>query len=191
MTADPSPFRVVAFAGSLRQASFNRALLRAAIEVAPPSLVIEIHDLLEVPVFNQDVEATGDPPAVAHLKAAIGAADGLLIATPEYNHGPSGVTKNAVDWLSRPPRGSVLRGRPTAILGASMGSTGTARAQSALRQSFVFTDTPAMLQPEFLLARAQEKFDAEGRLADETSRRYLGRFLERFVDWIARFPVAS
>jgi chromate reductase len=187
----PPPYRVVAFAGSLREASYNRALLRAALEVAPPSLAIEIHDLLEIPVFNQDVEAAGDPPPVARLKAAIGAADGLLIATPEYNHGPSGVTKNAVDWLSRPPRGSVLRGRPAAILGASMGATGTARAQSALRQSFVFTDTPAMLQPEFLLARAQEKFDAEGRLVDETSRRYLGRFLESFAAWIARFPLAS
>ncbi len=187
----PPPLRVVAFAGSLRQGSYNRALLRSAVELAPPSLAIEIHDLLEVPVFNQDVEAAGDPPAVARLKAAIGAADGLLIATPEYNHGPSGVTKNTVDWLSRPPRGSVLRGRPTAILGASAGAGGTARAQSTLRQSFVLTDTPAMLQPEFLLARAQEKFEADGRLADETSRRDLGRFLASFVDWIARFPVAS
>jgi chromate reductase len=187
----PAPFRVAAFAGSLRRASYNRALLRAVLELAPPRLAIEVHDLLDVPVFNEDVEAAGDPPAVARLKAAIGAADGLLIATPEYNHGPSGVTKNAVDWLSRPPRGSVLKGRPAAILGASQGSTGTARAQSALRQSFVFTDTPAMLQPEFLLARAREKFDDEGRLTDATSRQYLGRFLESFADWIGRFRAAS
>ena len=187
----PPPFRVAAFAGSLRRASYNRALLRAAVELAPPRLAIEVHDLLEIPLFNEDVEAAGDPPAVARLKAAVGAADALLIVTPEYNHGPSGVTKNAVDWLSRPPRGSVLRVRPAAILGASAGSTGTARAQSALRQSFVFTDTPAMLQPEYLLARAREKFDAGGRLTDEKSREFLGRFLESFADWIARLRGAS
>jgi chromate reductase, NAD(P)H dehydrogenase (quinone) len=178
--------RVVGFAGSLRKASYNRALLRAAREVAPERLRIEILDLDDVPLFNEDVEAAGTPPAVLALRDAIRGADGLLIATPEYNHGVPGVLKNAVDWLSRPPRESVLAGKPTALMGASPGMTGSARGQSQLRQSFVFTDTPAMLQPEILVARAREKFDEEGRLTDEATRRFLGRFLEAFAGWIER-----
>ena len=98
--------RVVGFAGSLREKSYNRALLRAAQEVSPPDMTIDIFDLREVPLYNGDVEAAGDPPAVADLKAAIRAADGVLMATPEYNHGVPGVMKNAVDWCSRPPQGA-------------------------------------------------------------------------------------
>lgn len=177
---------VVGIAGSLRRQSYNRALLRAAQELAPERLRIKIHDLADVPLFNEDVEAEGTPHAVAALREAIGAADGLLIATPEYNHGVPGVLKNAVDWLSRPPRRSVLQGKPTALIGASLGATGTARGQSQLRQAFVFTDTPAMLQPEILVGRAKERFDAELRLTDETTRTFLGRHLEAFTAWIER-----
>lgn len=178
--------RVVAIAGSLRKASYNKALLRAAQELAPERLRIEIHDLAGVPLFNEDVEAEGVPQAVLDLRQAIAEADGLLIATPEYNHGVPGVMKNAFDWLSRPPRRSVLQGKPTALMGASPGTTGTARGQSQLRQSFVFTDTPAMLQPEVLVGRAHERFDAEGNLTDQKVRDYLVAFLERFADWIER-----
>jgi len=183
--------KVVGIAGSLRQQSFNRALLRAARELAPERLDIEIHDLLEIPLFNEDVESAGTPSAVLRLREAIGAADGLLISTPEYNHGVPGVLKNAIDWLSRPPRAAVLAGKPTALVGASVGMTGSARGQSQLRQSFVFTDTPAMLQPEILVARAREKFDAEGRLIDESTQRYLRRFLDSFVVWIERLRPAT
>lgn len=186
---DQGELHVVGIAGSLRRASLNRALLRAAAELAPAAgLRIEIQDLLEVPLFNEDVEAQGDPPPVVHLRERVGAADGLMIVTPEYNHGVPGVMKNAFDWLSRPPRRSVLAGKPTAIMGASMGMTGSARGQSQLRQSFVFTDTPAMPQPEVLVARAHEKFDADGRLTDEGTRRFLGLFLQSFATWIRRFP---
>lgn len=177
--------RVAGFAGSLRRGSYNRALLAAAAELAPPTLTITIHALDDLPLYNADVEAEGVPAAVERLRGAVGAADGLLIATPEYNHGVPAVTKNAVDWLSRPPKTSVLNGRPTAILGASPGMTGTARAQSALRQSFVFTNTPAMLQPEVLVARAHEKF-TDGRLTDEATIRFLGTFLAAFEAWIRR-----
>lgn len=180
--------RVVGIAGSLRQASYNRALLRAAQELAPERLKIEIHDLAGVPLYNEDVESAGVPRAVTDLRQAIAAADGFLIATPEYNHGVPGVLKNAFDWLSRPPRRSVLQGKPTALMGATPGTTGTARGQSQLRQSFVFTDTPAMLQPEVLVGRAHERFDSEGNLTDQKVRDYLVGFLERFVAWIERFP---
>lgn len=175
---------VAAFAGSLREGSFNKALLRAAVEVAPAAMSIEILDLAGVPLYDADVEAGGDPAAVGEIKRAIGAADGLLIATPEYNYGVAGVTKNAVDWLSRPPGESVLTGLPVGVMGATPGMWGTARAQMMLRQSFVFTDSPCMLRPEILVARAREKFDDEGRLTDEKTRGFLGDYLEAFADFI-------
>jgi chromate reductase, NAD(P)H dehydrogenase (quinone) len=180
-------FNVVGFAGSLRRGSYNRALLATAAELAPPTLRIAIHLLDEVPLYNGDVEALGIPPSVAALRDAIRQADGLLIATPEYNHGVPGVLKNAIDWLSRPPRASVLNGKVAALMGASLGMTGTARGQSQLRQAFVFTNTYALLQPEVLVGRAQEKFDAEGRLVDQATRDHLATFLLRFAELIPRF----
>ena len=183
------PLVVYGIAGSLREGSYNRALLRAARELAPEDLEIRIFDGVgEVPLFDADVEKEGDPEGVTALKEAIGAADGLLLVTPEYNHGVAGVMKNLVDWASRPPRGSVLNGKPVGLMGATPGMTGTARAQSMLRQSLVFTNSPAMLQPEILVARAHEKFDGEGRLTDERTREYLsGTYLPALRDWVARF----
>ena len=176
---------ICGIAGSLREGSYNRSLLRAAAEVAPPALEIRVFDgMADIPPFNQDVEAKGDPAGVSALKQAIREADGLLIATPEYNHGVPGVLKNAVDWASRPANDSVLAGKPTAILGASPGITGTARAQSQLRQSFVFTGTPALLKPEILVFKANEKFDDEGRLIHEKTREFLGRLLHELESWI-------
>ena len=191
MSADPSkidrPFEVVGFAGSLRRASYNRALLREAAELAAPRLHIVIHDLAAIPLYNGDVEAAGVPSAVTDLRTSIRQADALLIATPEYNHGVPGVLKNTIDWLSRPPRESVLNGKVAAIMGASPGMTGTARSQSQLRQAFVFTNTYALLQPEVLVGRAHEKFDAEGRLTDQSTRDFLKTFLAGFADLISRF----
>jgi chromate reductase len=181
------PFQIVGVAGSLRQGSYNRALLRAAQQLAPDSVRIRIHDLSGIPLYSEDVEGAGLPAAVAQLREALAEADGLLMATPEYNHGVPGVMKNVIDWLSRPPRGSVLDGKPAAIMGASPGITGTAWAQSQLRQSFVFTNTPAMLQPEVLVSRAHEKFDGDGRLVDQPTRRHLAGFLEAFSHWVARW----
>jgi chromate reductase len=111
----------------------------------------------------------------------------VLFATPEYNHGMSGVLKNAVDWLSRPPRASALYGKPAAIMGATPGMVGTARAQDQLRQAFIFTNTYAMIQPEVLVSRAHEKFDKAGRLTDESTRSFLAKFLERFEIWIGKY----
>lgn len=179
--------RVLAFAGSLRKESYNRALLRAAQELAPDGMMIDVFDLDGVPLYNADVESEGDPERVAALKAAIAAADAVLIATPEYNHGVPAVTKNAVDWASRPPRAAPLGGKPVGIIGASPGMTGSARGQSQLRQAFEFTNSFCMPQPEILVARAHEKFDAEGRLTDETTRAFLGRYLEALAAWTDHF----
>jgi chromate reductase, NAD(P)H dehydrogenase (quinone) len=181
------PFEVVGFAGSLREGSFNRALLRAAVELAPSTLRIVEHDLKALPLYNADVEATVVPASVADLRDAVRRADALLIATPEYNHGVPGVLKNAIDWLSRPPRGSALDGKPAAIMGASPGMTGTARAQTQLREAFVFTNTYALLRPEVLVAHAAGKFDSSGRLTDPATRTFLTGFLDQFADWIGRF----
>jgi chromate reductase len=180
------PMKVLGFAGSLRAGSLNRALLAAAIEAAPPSLELSIFDLREIPLYDGDVEAKGDPDGVARFKAAIRAADGVLIATPEYNHGVPGVTKNAIDWASRPPRQAPLDGKPVAIMGASPGITGTARGQSQLRQAFEFTNSFCMPQPELLVFRAHEKFDAAGKLTDEATRTHLAGFLTAFEAWVRR-----
>ena len=180
-------FNVVGFAGSLRRGSYNRALLRAATELAPSTIHIVIHELDGIPLYNGDVELDGAPSSVVQLRDAIRKSEGLLIATPEYNHGVPGVLKNTIDWLSRPPRDSALNGKVAAVMGASPGMTGTARGQSQLRQAFVFTNTYALLQPEVLVGRAHEKFDADGRLVHQATRDVLATFLQRFADLLARF----
>lgn len=186
-SSTPTSIRITAVAGSLRQGSYNHALLRAAQQLAPAEVHIAIADLSEIPLFNEDIERARIPTAVARLREAVAEADGFLVATPEYNHGVPGVMKNAFDWLSRPPGTSVLNGKPAAIVGASVSITGTARAQSQLRQSFVFTNTPVLLQPEVLVARAHEKFDADGHLTDGPTRAFLELFLHEFALWIEKW----
>jgi chromate reductase len=182
----PATLRVIGIAGSLRAASFNRALLSAARELAPPELIIEVRELKDLPFFNEDLESDGVPVAVGELRSAVRSADGLLLVTPEYNHGVPGVLKNAVDWLSQPLRQSALEGKPTALMGASTGLAGTARSQSQLRQAFVLTNSPVMQQPEVLVARAHEKFDALGRLIDPPTRQFVSLFLTRLAQWLAQ-----
>ncbi len=163
------PIRVLGFAGSLRAASLNRALLKAAQGLAPVGMTLEIFDLGPVPLYNGDVEAAGDPPGVAAFKDAIRAADGVLMVTPEYNHGVPAVMKNAIDWASRPPASAALNGKPVGVIGASPGMTGSARGQSQLRQAFEFTNSYCMPQPEILVYRAHEKFSPDGALTDEAT----------------------
>ena len=179
--------RIVGIAGSLRQGSYNRALLRAAQALAPAGMSIEIAALADIPLYNADLEAQGDPAPVAALKAAITAADGVLLATPEYNHGVPAVMKNAVDWCSRPPRTACLNAKPVAIMGASPGMVGSARGQVELRAAFTFTNSFCMPQPEVIVAKAHEKFDAEGRLTDEGTSRFLAAYLVAFEAWVRRF----
>jgi chromate reductase len=173
-------------AGSLRQGSYNRALLRAARDLAPDDLEIKTFDneiLKRVPPYNEDVRARGDPEPVKALKDGIGDADALVIATPEYNHSISGVLKNALDWASRPPDETPLRGIPVAIMGASTGNWGTVRAQMHLRQLCVDHNMLAVNQPEVLVARAREKFDEEGRLTHDVTRHFVGLLMEALLEW--------
>ncbi len=179
--------RVLGVAGSLRLGSLNRALLRATAKIAPSGLTIDTFDLADVPLYNGDVEAAGDPTGVAAFKDAIRAADAVLFVTPEYNHGVPGVMKNAVDWASRPARDAALNGKPIGIIGASPGQTGTARGQSQLRQAFEFTNSYCMPQPEILVFRASEKFDANGDLTDAKTIEFLGKYLEALRAWALRF----
>jgi chromate reductase len=149
---------------------------------------IEIYQRLgDIPPYNDDVFASGDPGPVTDFKAAIGGADAMLIATPEYNYGVPGVLKNAIDWASRPAGKSALNRKPAAIMGCSQGLGGTIRAQHALRQSFVFTETYVMVQPEIKLPSVAALFDAGRRLADEKTRQHIKKFLEALVVWIRRF----
>lgn len=178
--------RVLGFAGSLRQASLNRALLRAAVELAPGGMRIATFDLAQVPLYNGDVEAEGDPAGVQAFKRAILDADAVLMVTPEYNHGVPGVMKNAVDWASRPAGAAPLDGKPVGIIGASPGITGSARGQSQLRQAFEFTNSFCMPQPEILVFRAHEKFDAAGRLTDQATAQKLRQYLEALRGWTLR-----
>lgn len=186
--SDERTWTVCGVAGSLREGSFNRALLRAAEELAPSNLRIEIFDRLgEVPMFNADVEAEGDPPAVVALKEAIAKADGLLLVTPEYNAGISGPMKNAVDWASRRNQGGgqVLSEKPTAIMGATPGRLATARAQANLRVSLANTGAHVMSTPQVHLMRAGEAIE-DGKLTDGTSREFVSKFLVAFAGWIER-----
>ncbi len=178
---------ILALAGSLRKASFNKSLLRAAQDLSGDEMDIEIIDLADIPLFNADLESDKDPDAVANFKDAIRNADGVLIASPEYNHGMTGVTKNAIDWASRPPKDAPLAGKPVGILGASPGVTGTARSQDQLRQCLKSINAHCMSLPEFLLFRAREKFDEKGTLTDETSAKHLQKYLNAFAGWVKKF----
>ncbi len=161
--------KILGFAGSLRAASFNRSLLKAAVELAPVGMDIETFDLSGIPPFNQELEAQ-PPEAVKNFKTAIRAADAILIATPEYNYSIPGVLKNAIDSASRPYGDNAFDGKPVAIMGASIGAFGSARAKYQLRQSFVFLNMYPLNRPEVMVASAQDKFDGSGRLTDEPTR---------------------
>jgi len=175
-----SALKVLAFAGSLRQGSYNRALLRAAQELASGNMEIEVFDLSGIPEFNQDQE-TNMPPRVVEFKNKIVAADALLIATPEHNYSVPGVLKNAIDWASRPYGNNSFNDKPVAIMSASAGFLGGARAQYHLRQSFVFLNVRTVNRPEVFVGNVRDRFDADGRLLDETSRAKIKELLEALI----------
>jgi chromate reductase len=176
---------ILGIAGSLRKGSYNAAALRAAQELAPAGMTIEIFDIGAIPLYNEDVKVQGFPPAVADLRAKIKAADGLLLATPEYNYSTSGVLKNAIDWASRPPE-HPFDGKPIALMGASGGALGTARAQYQLRQMFIFLNGHVMNRPEVMIGGAASKFDAEGKLTDQPTRDFVAAMLVAFQAWIKK-----
>jgi chromate reductase len=179
------PVRILGIAGSLRSESFNRAALRAATELVPEGATIETFELDGIPGFNQDDEQS--PPAkVTELKQRIREADAILIVTPEYNYSIPGVLKNAIDWASRPYGDSAWNGKPAAIMGASVGAIGTARAQYHLRQMMVFLNMFPINQPEVMIGNASQRFDAEGNLTDDATKEFIRQLLQNLVEWTRR-----
>lgn len=179
--SDAKGITVLAVCGSLRTGSFNRAALRLAIELKPPGMTIDTADIGSIPLYNEDLRAQGFPPPVETLRRQIKAADALLFVTPEYNYSIPGVLKNAIDWASRPPLGSPLTGKPVAIMGASTGRGGTARAQEQLRSALEFSRANVLEQPEVLVPEAFMRFDEQGELGDAGVRAELAELLDTLV----------
>jgi chromate reductase len=185
MRESTDALRVCGIAGSLRKGSFNRAVLRAASQLALPQSEIVIFDGLgEVPLFNQDLEEQGDPLPVEALKEAIGGADALLISTPEYSGSIPGVLKNALDWAARKGTAdsAALARKPVAIMGASPGRLGTARAQPELRHVLTCAGALVMPKPEVHLMSVGSIVSG-GELVDEVARRFVGGLMESLVSW--------
>ncbi len=174
--------KVLAFAGSLRKNSYNKDLIRAAVELAPENMVIEVFDLEGIPPFNQEFEAN-PPQRVKEFKDKIRAVDALLIATPEYNYSVSGVLKNALDCASRPRADTPLEGKPVAIMSASVGRFGGARAQYHLRQSFIFLNMQPVNKPEVMLSDAAHNVDSNGNITNEQTLQLIRQLLETLAEW--------
>lgn len=185
---------VVGICGSLRRGSYNMGLLRAAQELARPhGIDITIYERLgDIPPYNQDLDTDERrPEPVRDLKSTIADCAGLVIATPEYNYSFPGLLKNAIDWASRPPRQSPMNRKPVAIMGAATGMSGTIRAQLALRQTFIFTDSFALLQPEVLIPQCASRFDADGRLTDQSTRDLIDRQMQAYAAWVHTVNTAT
>jgi len=171
---------ILGIAGSLREGSYNRGALRAAQSLAPEGVTIEAFDIKGLPGFSQDDE-TNPPAQVVELKQRIRDADAILLVTPEYNYSVPGVLKNAIDWASRPYGDSAWSKKPVAIMGATVGTTGTARAQYHLRQMFVFLNMHPVNQPEVMISQAHKHFDEQGNLTDEVAKKLIRQLLEELV----------
>jgi NAD(P)H-dependent FMN reductase len=181
---------IIGISGALRRGSFNAALLRAAVEVAPAGLAIEIASIRDFPLYDGDVEAEhGLPAAATALKDRIAAADGLLLVTPEYNNGIPGVFKNAIDWLSRPAKdiARVFGGKPVALMGATPGPGGTAMAHAAWLPVLRTLGTAPFYGPRVQVANAAKVFDAEGRLIDDAVRANVTKLVAGFAEFVGRF----
>jgi chromate reductase len=179
------PIHVIAIAGSLRKKSYNRGLIRAAVELAPEAVTIEPVEIGQLPLYDADMDGLHAPDAVQTLRAKVAAADALLIATPEYNYSVPGVLKNAIDWLSRqagPDHPPAIQGKPAAIMGAG-GRFGTVRAQAHLRYILLYNDLKLVNKPEVMVVRAWEAFDADGRLTDENIRTQVQQLVQALATW--------
>jgi chromate reductase len=183
---DNQPFRILALAGSLRQGSYNRGLLRAAEELAPEWVEVRFFDIGTLPFFSEDLEAAGDPEAVRRFKEAIRAANAVLIATPEYNGAVPGVLANAIDWASRPTGRSVLRNKPVAVMGAVLGRSGSANAQAALRGVLSRVGAVVVPDPQVLVPQASRLFDEQVNLRDEDTRQEIRQLVEAVAHWCRR-----
>jgi len=182
--------KILAIVGSLRKGSYNHAALRAARELMPDGAVLDLIELHDIPIFNQDDEMAL-PAGVVEFKRRILAADAILFATPEYNYSVPGVLKNAIDWASRPYGESAWTGKPAAMMGASTGNLGTARAQYHLRQILVAQDMPVVNQPEVMISDASQRFDPDGRLTDEPTRQFIHKLLGALVQLAKSSPAST
>jgi len=185
-----STLKVVALSGSLRAKSYNHAALQAAASLAPDDLSIQIVDYSGVPLYNQDLQAQGFPPSVQSLGAAIAQADGLLIASPEYNFSVSGVLKNAIDWLSR-MNPQPFKGKPTAILSATMGPLGGARSQYDLRKIIGGLEANVLTKPEVFIGACHTRFNEQGELTDEATRKIIAEQMVALRNWIRQLSPRS
>ncbi len=177
---------ILAVSGSLRRGSFNTGALRAVAELAPADMRVTLADLREIPLYDEDLrQQRGFPPAVETLREQIREADALLLATPEYNYSFSGVLKNAIDWVSRPPQQPFLD-KPVAVIGVSPGVTGAIRAQWQLRPVLAGLGAQVLFRPEVAIGNAREKFDEEGSLRDADTRERLARLLAALAAWVRR-----
>jgi chromate reductase len=176
------PVKILGFVGSLRKGSYNKALMRVAVELKPEDVTIEVFDLEGIPSFNQDLERQ-PPQVVKEFKAKIRKADALLIASPEYNYSVPGVLKNAIDWASRPYGDNSFEGKPVAIMSASVGSLGGARAQYHLRQSLISLNMHPLNRPEVMMPFAQDNVNANGNVTNEQTRQLIRELLETLVQW--------
>jgi chromate reductase len=174
------PLKILGIAGSLRKASYNRGALRAAQQLCPEGAKIEAFELDGIPPFNQD-EEKHPPQKVIEFKQRIRSADAILFVTPEYNYGLPGVLKNAIDWASRPYGDNAWNGKPCALMSAAMSMGGGIRAQYQLRQSFVFLNMDAVVQPEVAINNVGERFDEQSNLKDETSKKLIAQLLQNLV----------
>lgn len=177
--------KILGIAGSLRKGSYNKMALRIASNLAPDDAKLEIFDLQDIPLFNQDLE-TQPPDIVKEFKRKIKEADAILISTPEYNYSIPGVMKNAFDWASRPYGDNVWNRKPVAIMGASRGLLGTARAQYHLRQSLLAINMHPLNRPEIMISLAHEKFDEDGSLNDEKTKNKIKELLKALMEWTER-----
>jgi NAD(P)H-dependent FMN reductase len=178
---------VIGIAGSLREASFNAALLRAAAELAPPDLKIEIASITGIPLYDGDLEkGEGLPQAVSELKERIARSDGLLLVSPEYNGSLPGVLKNAIDWLSRPAKdiSRVFGNKPAGLLGATPGRGGTRLSQTAWLPVFRALGVRPWFGKALYLADASRAFDDEGKLIDDAVRSLLSEYLSAFAAYV-------
>ncbi|TAK82368.1 MAG: NAD(P)H-dependent oxidoreductase [Betaproteobacteria bacterium] len=177
--------KILGICGSLRKASLNMAALRACAELTPQGMTLEVASIADLPIFNQDVLDAGMPEPVKRLRGEIVAADGLLIASPEYNFSIPAPLKNAIDWASRPPN-QAFQDKPIAIFSVTPGPVGGARVQYDLRRVLGQLWGHVLPRPEVFIGNAASKFDANGRIVDETTRKFLTDLLAGFKDWVVR-----
>lgn len=182
--------KILAFSGSLREQSYNTALIRNAMKMTPEGVTIELHPIDDLPLFNDDLVAVM-PDVVKKLKDAVKDADAILIASPEYNYTIPGALKNMLDWVSRPHAENSMKGKPVAIMGAAGGMVGTARMQYDLRKVLFYLDTYPVNRPEVMVGMSKEKFDADLSITDEKTKEKVQQLVTALVDWTKKLKTLA